>query len=291
MSKRRILIQLDTDRHASAFDRVVAIDTGVDEIFSYAGVEAEDVEGLVHGAMFTRGVGDLKSTAIFIGGRNVARCEEILAIVQRTFFGPLRCSVLMDGNGANTTAAAAVAAAGQHIDFAHSKVLILGGTGPVGRRAGSLMAGQGAAVWLGSRSKDRAADVCESILAKHPGTRVFPVAITESESIGRQPERFHFVLAAGAAGARLVQRDQLKAHSDLKVLIDLNAVPPSGIEGVEPNDKGREANGVFHYGALGIGALKMKIHRAAIVRLFETNDLVLDSEQVYQIALRLQSAQ
>ena len=68
MDKRKILIQLDTDPHASVFDRVVAIDAGAEEIFSYAGVKSEHVQGLVHGAIFTRGPKDLKSTAIFVGG-------------------------------------------------------------------------------------------------------------------------------------------------------------------------------------------------------------------------------
>ena len=69
--KRKILIQLDADQHPSAFDRVVAIDAGVDELFSYGGVKPEQVAGLVHGAIFTRGPKDLKRTALFVGGSNV----------------------------------------------------------------------------------------------------------------------------------------------------------------------------------------------------------------------------
>ncbi|HET6324637.1 MAG TPA: methylene-tetrahydromethanopterin dehydrogenase N-terminal domain-containing protein, partial [Planctomycetaceae bacterium] len=56
---RRILIQLDTDAVPSVFDRVVAVDAGVDEVFSYGGVTPEQVEPLVHGAIFTRGPADL----------------------------------------------------------------------------------------------------------------------------------------------------------------------------------------------------------------------------------------
>ena len=66
--------------------------------------------------------------------------------------------------------------------------------------------------------------------------------------------------------------------------IDLNAVPPLGVEGVEAGDKGQERDGVLGYGALGVGDLKMKMHRAAVARLFESNDQVLDAEQVYALA-------
>src|SRR5262249_20588006 len=68
-----------------------------------------------------------------------------------------------------------------------------------------------------------------------------------------------------------------------RVMIDLSAVTPAGIEGVAVADKGVEHNGVLAYGAIGVGDLKMKIHKAAIARLFERNDLVLDAEEVYAL--------
>jgi hypothetical protein len=287
VSKRNILLQLDTDPHASVFDRVVAVDAGVDEIFAYGDVASDAVEGLVHGAIFTRGPQELKHTAIFIGGRNVQKAEELLHAAVKTFFGPLRCSVLLDASGCNTTAAAAVLAAGRHLDLSKTKALVLGGTGPVGQRVALLLAKQKAAVWLGSRTRDRAADGCNAIKDKIDGARIFPAAMNDPESVARNPERFNLVIAAGAAGARLVTREGLKDHKDLRVLIDLNAVPPSGIEGVEPTDFGRELEGVSQYGALGVGRIKMKVHRAALVELYQSNDKVMDAEEVYDLALRM----
>src|SRR4051812_43345380 len=102
MPKKNILIQLDGDKHASSFDAVTAVDAGIDQLFQYSDVAPEDVEAIVHGAMFTRGPQDLKHTAIFVGGKNVTRAEEISTAVARTYFGPLRCSVLMDASGCNT---------------------------------------------------------------------------------------------------------------------------------------------------------------------------------------------
>ena len=45
-----------------------------------------------------------------------------------------------------------------------------------------------------------------------------------------------------------------------------------------------DRDGVLGYGALGVGDLKMKVHRAAVARLFESNDQVLDAEQIYALA-------
>ena len=99
MSKPKILVQLDPDTHASVFDAVVAVDAGVDQLLQYDGVEKEQVRDLVHGAMFTRGVADLKHTAVFVGGSNVAAGEALLEAVTKSFFGPMRVSVMMDANG------------------------------------------------------------------------------------------------------------------------------------------------------------------------------------------------
>lgn len=284
---RKILIQLDSDRHASVFDRVVAIDAGVDELFSYGGVEPGDVIALVHGAIFTRKPSELNRTAFFVGGQNVARAEEILACVKKTFFGPMRCSVMLDANGANTTAAAAVLSARKHLDLATTKALVLGATGPVGLRVALLLAREGASVWLGSRTESRALDACNGITARHPGANVFPVAIANHASIAEHPERFDLVVSAAAAGARVVEKDHLEGHGRLKVLVDLNAVPPTGIDGVESTDNGREANGIFHYGAIGVGGNKMKIHKAAVARLFDSNCHVLDAEEIYLLGKEL----
>src|SRR4051794_23449132 len=114
MSKRKILIQIDSDPQPSAFDRVVAVDAGADELFSYGGVRPEQVRDLVYGAIFTRGPDDLKNTALFVGGSDVAAGERLLAEARKHMIPQygLQVSVMLDANGANTTAAAAVRLAG-----------------------------------------------------------------------------------------------------------------------------------------------------------------------------------
>jgi hypothetical protein len=44
------------------------------------------------------------------------------------------------------------------------------------------------------------------------------------------------------------------------------------------------------YGAIGVGGLKMKIHREAINTLYTRNDLVLDAEEIFEIGKDLESA-
>lgn len=287
MSKRKILIQLDSDPHASVFDAVVAVDAGVDHLLQYAGVEPQQVRGLVHGAMFTRGPQDLAQTAIFIGGSSVAAGEELLRQVTECFFGPLRVSVLLDANGANTTAVAAVLAAAKHIALKGVAATVLAGTGPVGQRAARLLARQGASVRIGSRSLEKGKEACEAIAARVPGASLIPVRTTSEGEVAQALDGAQVAIAAGAAGVELVPVEVRRHCRSLKVAIDLNAVPPLGIGGIEVTDKGKDRDGSLCYGAIGVGGLKMKIHRAAISRLFTSNDVVLDAEEVFAIGQEL----
>jgi hypothetical protein len=284
--KPKILVQFDTDPLPSVFDRVVAVDAGADHVFSYGSVTPERVRDLVHGCIFTRGPKDLHRTAIFIGGSDVAAGEKLLAEVGKAMIPQLglRVSVLLDSNGANTTAAAAVRAAARHLNLAHTPALVLGGTGPVGQRVARLLARAGADVRIGSRQRERAEAASAAIRQQVPGAKVEAVATaTAADGPAALADRV-LVVAAGAAGVVLLPKKVRAACATLQVAIDLNAVPPAGVEGVEVSDAGVKRDGVLCYGAIGVGATKMKTHKAAVARLFERNDQVLDAEVVYEIA-------
>ncbi len=287
--KPTILVQLDTDPFPSTFDRVVAVDAGVQHIFSYGGVKPDTVMPLVHGCIFTRGSKDLQRTAIFVGGSDVAAGEAVLAEVRKHLLPKygLSVSVMLDSNGANTTAAAAVRAAGRHVNLDSVKSLVLGGTGPVGQRVARLLARHGGHVRIGSRQKDRAEAVCQAIRAAVPGANLESIAVASSSDGPRALDERELVIAAGAPGALLLPKKLRLAAESLRVAIDLNGVPPAGIEGIELGDKGVERDGDFCYGALGVGGTKMKVHRAAIEHLFTRNDAILDIDEIYDLALQL----
>src|SRR6266446_5592218 len=105
----KLLLQLDSSRLPSVFDRVVAYDGGADEVMSYGGVVEADVRDLIHGCIFTRGPKDLKNTAVFVGGADIAVGEQLLAAATKAMFKPFTVSAMLDSNGSNTTAVAAVA--------------------------------------------------------------------------------------------------------------------------------------------------------------------------------------
>jgi predicted dinucleotide-binding enzyme len=286
---KRVLIQLDCDPQPSTFDSIVAVDAGADVLLRHGGVTPDAAVPLVHGGMFTRGGSDLASTAIFIGGSDVAAAEAVARRVAKTFFGPVRMGVLVDPSGANTTAAAAVITALRHLASGGqpARAVVLGGTGPVGQRVGRLLARKGLEVTLGSRSLERAEAVARSIAEQVPGARVRGVAshgsVPPGSPLAAVLAAADLVVAAGAAGAVLLDAAGREAAGSARVLIDLNAVPPAGIEGIVAGDKARADGKQLLYGALGVGGTKMKIHRAALERIFSQPDAFLDAEELLVI--------
>ncbi|PQO33898.1 methylene-tetrahydromethanopterin dehydrogenase N-terminal domain-containing protein [Blastopirellula marina] len=284
---KNLLLQLDTDTQPSTFDSVVAIDSGADVMFRHGGVTADQVEGLVHGLIFTRAPSKLNHSAIYVGGSNVDAAESLLDAVQKSFFGPMRVSVMMDGNGANTTAAAAVICGGRHLSLPDTNALVLGGTGPVGQRAARLLIRAGAKVRLASRSLEKAQQACQRIADDIQMDGPAPVAVSDPSSAEAALNGIQLLISAGAAGVTLVPQAVRQNAGDLKVAIDLNAVPPLGLEGIESFDKAAEKDNQICYGAIGVGGTKMAIHRAAIERLFQRNDLVLNAEEIYELGCEL----
>ena len=284
---RKILLHLDSSPLASVFDRIVAYDGGADEVISYAGIGVDAVRDLVHGAIFTRGPKDLHQTAIFIGGTDMHAGEQLLGAVQQTFFGPMRVSVMLDSNGSNTTAVAAVArlvqAAG---DVRGRRAVVVAGTGPVGTRAAGLLARAGANVAITSRHADEADRVAAHIRDRFGGA-VEAIVITDPSQLAPALGGAELLLNAGPAGVQLVPRAAWAGVRSLRAVADLNAVPPLGIDGIEVTDSSADRSGVRTFGALGVGNFKMKVHKRCIAKLFERNDLVLDAESIGEVAREL----
>jgi hypothetical protein len=287
---KKVLLQLDTDEHPSPFDAIVAHDAGVDVLLSHGGVQPDGVRALVQDAFFTRGPDDLKNTAVWVGGRDVGTGEEIFAQVQKAFFGPFRVSVMLDSNGCNTTAATTIARIAKARSLAGNRAVVLG-LGAVGLRSGVLLQKEGGEVTLAALPSDLFGD-------DRPYHR--PRGLDAAQRLGlevREPadaaeleamlDGAQIVLSAGPAGVQVLRRDFWSQHPTIELLADYNAAEPLGVEGTEATDDLAEHDGKLVLGALAIGGPKMKVHKACVRRLFESNDEVLDVDAVYEVAKEL----
>jgi methylenetetrahydrofolate/methylenetetrahydromethanopterin dehydrogenase (NADP+) len=287
---KKVLLQLDTDEHPSPFDAIVAHDAGVDVLLSHGGVAPEEVHALVQDAFFTRGIDDLSTMAVWVGGKRVTVGEAVFAEVQKAFFGPFRVSAMLDSNGCNTTAATTIARIAKARSLAGGRAVVLG-LGAVGLRSAVLLRDEGCDVTLAALSPDLFAD--DRPYRRPHGVEVgqrLGFDVHEPEDRGRLEALLgeaQIVLAAGPAGVQVLRRDFWAEHPAIELLADYNAAEPLGIDGTKATDDLAAYDGKLVLGALAIGGPKMKVHKACVRRLFEGNDAVLDTDAVYAIAKEL----
>jgi hypothetical protein len=287
---KKILLQLDTEEHPSPFDAIVAHDADVDVLLSHGNVKREDARALAQDAFFTRGPDDLKNTAIWVGGKQVAAGEEVFAEVQKAFFGPFKVSVMLDSNGCNTTAATTIARIAKSYDLGGKRAVVLG-LGSVGLRSAVLLQKEGCEVLVAALPSDLFGD-------ERPYRR--PRGLDAAEKLGldtREPkdrseleaalDGAQVVLSAGPAGIEVLREDFWSEHPSIELLADYNAADPLGLEGTKATDDLVDYDGKLVLGALAIGGPKMKVHKTCIRRMFESNDKVFDTDTVYEVAKEL----
>ncbi len=280
---KKLLYQFDTDPIPSVFDSVVAHDGGADHVTQLADINEENCGALVEGAIYTRAPKDKKNTAIFVGGSDLFAGQKLFQAVQNEFFQNFRVSVMLDSNGCNTTSAAGVALLNKATDLQNKTAVVLAGTGPVGQRAAVLLAISGANVRLTSRKQSRSVEACDEMQERF-GVEMTPMQASDDKSIGAAMDGAHVVFGAAKAGIQLLNASQWQKHPTLELIADVGTSKILGFEGIDVMDKDTERHGKRVFGGIGIGALKLKLHRACIAKLFESNDLALDAESIYKIA-------
>jgi len=283
---KKLLLQFDTDAIPSVFDTVVGYDGGADHVLSYAGLTPGNIKPLVEGAIFTRPPKDKKNTAIFVGGSDMVAGQTLFNAVQSHFFPGFQVSVMLDSNGSNTTAAAAIAKLASTASLQGKKAVVLAGTGPVGQRAAAMLAQEGANVAITARTLARAKQACDNMKARF-GVELAPIEALTNDDRGQAIRDAQVVFAAGAAGVRLLDPEHWQDNPNLEMLADANATPPLGVGGIDMMDKGAMRSGKIVWGAIGFGALKLAVHRACIAKLFTDHCLALDSERIFQLAKQM----
>ncbi len=275
MDRKTILHMFTPGKQMSPFDINMAVDAGYDVVVPYCGISAAEIAGLTQDAIFSRGPKGVRATGIFIGGRDVELAADMLDSARKAMVPPFEVSVMADPSGAYTTAAALVACVERQLrkahatDFTGKRVLVLGGTGTVGRIAGVLAASLGARVTLAShRDPASAARAAEATGARF-GCVLGAAGTGDAGARRALLAECDVVLATAAAGVQVMDADDRRAAAGLLVAADVNAVPPEGVAGVGVMDDGKalpDGRGVG-IGALAIGNVKYKVENGLLVAM------------------------
>ncbi|HEX7969201.1 MAG TPA: NAD(P)-dependent methylenetetrahydromethanopterin dehydrogenase [Stellaceae bacterium] len=294
MSTPRILHFLTPLPNVSPFDVNMAVDAGF-VTASYTNITLKDVPALTQDAMFSRAPADAPKTCLFVGGRDAILALDMMDAAKGAMFPPFVVSIFADPSGAFTTAGAMVACVERRLEklgarLAGAKVAVFGAKGVVGGVVGVIAAEAGAQVTLVTHDKSGVVEAKAAEFIKRFGK---PFAVADgSTDAGRRAvlAQAEVVLVAARAGVQVLSAADLRYAQRLKVVADVNAVPPLGVEGLDVKADGAPIPGTsaVGIGALAIGNIKFRTQHALLKRISEANKAQrFDFRDAYRTALEL----
>ncbi len=296
MANKQILHMVTPLKHMSPFDVNMALDAGYDAVLTYTNITLEEVSGLVQDAMFSRPPKRGARTGMFFGGKNATLALDMLAAAKKALMPPFAISLFADPAGSFTTAAAMVVCVEKILkekrqrELRGLKVAVFGATGVVGFSAAVLAALEGAEVTLvGYDGPARVSAAAKEIKAR------FDVDVRAADGSDDEKKSAILVqseaaLCAGRAGVRILSGTQIAAAGHLLIAADVNAVPPSGVEGLEMTANGAElsAHGTLGIGPLAIGNVKYQTESGLFRQMISAEKPVrYDFRDAFQLAREL----
>jgi methylene-tetrahydromethanopterin dehydrogenase len=296
MTDKNILHMLSPLKHMSPFDVNMALDAGYDAVLPYTNVALEDVGSLVQDAMFSRPPKIGARTGMFIGGKNAILALDMLSSAKKALVPPFAISLFADPAGSFTTAAAMVACVEKTLrdkkqrELKGLKVAVFGATGVVGFSSGVIAALEGADVTLvGYDGIKRVSDAAREIKARF-GVEVRAADGSDEGKKAAILAEAEAAFCAGRAGVRILTAAQLASAPRLLVVTDVNAVPPSGVEGLDMMANGAQLtpHGALGIGPLAIGNVKYKTESGLFQKMIATTKPVsFDFRDAFQLAREL----
>jgi methylene-tetrahydromethanopterin dehydrogenase len=293
LARKNILHMLTPLRHMSPFDVNMALDAGYDAVVPYTGVETGDVAGLVQDAIFSRPPDAGPRTGIFIAGKDAGTALDMFKAAKKALVKPFELSIFADPAGSFTTAAAMVAKVEKALSakfdrsLKDTSVTIFGATGVVGYCTAVIAAGEGARVTLSGHDGVRRVQGVADDIAKRFDLRVEAADGSSKAAIEKLAESAQLMLCAARAGMRVIDADGLRKAGSLLIAADVNAVPPSGVEGVAVDAdcvpiEGTKALGI---GPLAIGNVKYKTEFGLFRKMIDSDaTLALDFRDAFALA-------
>ncbi len=263
MEKVSVLHLITAASNASPFDVNMAYDAGFDKIMPYTSVSLDEISALTQDAIFSRSPSGVKREAIFFGGRDVSLAIDMQNTAKKAMFAPFAVSTMTDPSGAFTTGGALLAKISQHLAKTHDAlanqtIAIFGASGMVGSTAALIAAAQGAKAQLVAHASVSDMQAHANMLEEKYGYQFEVVDGSSDRAKVKVLGSATVVIAAAPIGMRILEAKHYKASTSLKVMADVNAVSPSGIEDIDAQYDGNEIAGtkIPGIGALSIGQLK-----------------------------------
>jgi methylene-tetrahydromethanopterin dehydrogenase len=291
-----ILHMFSPTKHNSPFDVNMAADAGYKTIATYTNVTIEEVTSLVQDAIFSRPSQDNVRTGIFIGGKDAILALDMMDAAKRAMVPPFQVSIFADPAGSFTTAAAMIACVERVLKFKFgrslkgTRIAVFGASGVVGFASSVIAALEGARVQIVAHRGVERVIKSAAIAKQRFGVDLEPVNGETDEQKRNILTDAEVIFSTATAGVRVISAEQKALAKNLLVLADVNAVPPSGVEGVGPFMDGAPLPGcdALGVGPLAIGRIKYKIESRLFKQMIASEEAVtLDFRHAFTLARAL----
>ena len=296
--KPYILHALSPTKFVSPFDVNMAYDSGFDKVSTYTNVEMDDINDLVQDIVFSRHPNDCKKTGLFIAGEDDEKAIEMMEKAKKAMVPPFEISIFADPAGSFTTAAAMIGCVKKLLkekfktDLKDKVLQIVGAKGIVGGACAVIAAQEGAKVGMVIHREGAIEPIEKRIKnykKKYKVNLNAIMGISDDEKT-KMSENADIILCAAKAGSEALLKKHFSSAKNLKIVSDVNAVPPPGVEGLEVNFNGDAIRGtkIYGIGALAVGQIKAQVQHKLLKLMCESGKPVfLDFREAFKIAEQL----
>ncbi len=296
--KPYILHAISPTKFVSPFDVNMAYDSGFDKVSTYTNVEMDDINDLVQDIVFSRHPNDCKKTGLFIAGEDDEKAIEMMEKAKKAMVPPFEISIFADPAGSFTTAAAMIGCVKKLLkekfktDLKDKVLQIVGAKGIVGGACAVIAAQEGAKVGMVIHREGAIEPIEKRIKnykEKYKVNLNAIMGISDDEKT-KMSENADIILCAAKAGAEALLKKHFSSAKNLKIVSDVNAVPPPGMEGLEVNFNGDAIRGtkIYGIGALAVGQIKAQVQHKLLKLMCESGKPVfLDFREAFKIAEQL----
>jgi len=258
----------------------------------------DDINDLVQDIVFSRHPNDCKKTGLFIAGEDDEKAIEMMEKAKKAMVPPFEISIFADPAGSFTTAAAMIGCVkkllkGKFKTDLKDKVLqIVGAKGIVGGACAVIAAQEGAKVGMVIHREGAIEPIEKRIKnykKKYKVNLNAIMGISDDEKT-KMSENADIILCAAKAGAEALLKKHFSSAKNLKIVSDVNAVPPPGVEGLEVDFNGDAIRGtkIYGIGALAVGQIKAQVQHKLLKLMCESGKPVfLDFREAFKIAEQL----
>ena len=296
--KPYILHAISPTKFVSPFDVNMAYDSGFDKVSTYTNVEMDDINDLVQDIVFSRHPNDCKKTGLFIAGEDDEKAIEMMEKAKKAMVPPFEISIFADPAGSFTTAAAMIGCVKKLLkekfktDLKDKVLQIVGAKGIVGGACAVIAAQEGAKVGMVIHREGAIEPIEKRIKnykKKYKVNLNAIMGISDDEKT-KMSENADIILCAAKAGAEALLKKHFSSAKNLKIVSDVNAVPPPGVEGLEVDFNGDAIRGtkIYGIGALAVGQIKAQVQHKLLKLMCESGKPVfLDFREAFKIAEQL----